>query len=96
MKKVIGVISKGAAQSWQMENRGHTMERDEFEFGFAVDWMRKDLRICLEQANETEVSLPLTAVVDQYYKDVQRMGGGRWDTSSLFARLEAMRQRGGS
>ena len=87
---VLEVISKGAAGSWQMENRGTTMIKNEFEFGFAVDWMRKDLRICLEQANETEVSLPLTAVVDQYYKDVQRMGGGRWDTSSLIARLRKL------
>ena len=87
---VLEVISKGAAGSWQMENRGTTMIKNEFEFGFAVDWMSKDLRICLEQANETEVSLPLTAVVDQYYKDVQRMGGGRWDTSSLIARLRKL------
>ena len=87
---VLEVISKGAAGSWQMENRGTTMIKNEFEFGFAVDWMRKDLRICLEQANEIEVSLPLTAVVDQYYKDVQRMGGGRWDTSSLIARLRKL------
>ena len=84
---VLDVISKGAAGSWQMENRGKTMVRNEFDFGFAVDWMRKDLGICLDQANRIGTSLPITAVVDQYYKDVQRLGGGRWDTSSLIARL---------
>jgi 3-hydroxyisobutyrate dehydrogenase len=84
---VLDVISKGAAGSWQMENRGSTMLKDEFEFGFAVDWMRKDLGICLEEANQNGASLPGTALVDQYYKDVQKMGGGRWDTSSLMRRL---------
>lgn len=84
---VLDVISKGAAGSWQMENRGSTMLKDEFEFGFAVDWMRKDLGICLEEANQNGASLPGTALVDQYYKDVQKMGGGRWDTSSLMKRL---------
>jgi 3-hydroxyisobutyrate dehydrogenase len=84
---VVDVISKGAAGSWQMENRGKTMLADEFDFGFAVDWMRKDLGICLETANATGASLPVTALVDQFYKDVQGMGGGRWDTSSLIRRL---------
>ena len=84
---VLEVISKGAAGSWQMENRGATMVQNEFNFGFAVDWMRKDLGICLEEANKIGTSLPITALVDQFYKDVQRMGGGRWDTSSLIARL---------
>jgi 3-hydroxyisobutyrate dehydrogenase len=86
---VLDVISKGAAGSWQMENRGNTMLADQFEFGFAVDWMRKDLAICLASANENGASLPLTALVDQFYKDVQKMGGGRWDTSSLMKRLMA-------
>ena len=93
--KVVDVISKGAAQSWQMENRYQTMLADEFEHGFAVDWMRKDLSICLAEARKNHSALPITAVVDQLYGEVQSMGGGRWDTSSLFARLEAMRQRGG-
>ncbi len=84
---VLEVISKGAAGSWQMENRGTTMVKNKFDFGFAVDWMRKDLGICLDEANRTQTSLPITAVVDQFYKDVQRMGGGRWDTSSLIALL---------
>ncbi len=86
-KKVIDVISKGAAQSWQMENRGHTMVDDQFDFGFAVDWMRKDLGICLEQAGASGALLPLTALVDQFYAEVQLLGGGRWDTSSLLRRL---------
>jgi 3-hydroxyisobutyrate dehydrogenase len=86
---VLEVISKGAAGSWQMENRGSTMLADKFDFGFAVDWMRKDLGICLEEANENGASLPATALVDQFYKDVQKMGGGRWDTSSLIRRLKA-------
>ncbi|MAW12954.1 MAG: NAD(P)-dependent oxidoreductase [Alphaproteobacteria bacterium TMED150] len=86
-ERVLSVISKGAAQSWQMENRGMTMVADQFDFGFAVDWMRKDLRICLEEARARGVSLPTTAMIDQYYADVQNMGGGRWDTSSLIARL---------
>jgi len=93
--KVVDVISKGAAQSWQMENRYKTMLADEFEHGFAVDWMRKDLSICLAEARKNGSALPITAAVDQLYGEVQSMGGGRWDTSSLFARLEAMRQRGG-
>jgi 3-hydroxyisobutyrate dehydrogenase len=85
---VLDVISKGAAGSWQMENRGTTMLKDEFEFGFAVDWMRKDLGICLEEAGSNGASLPVTALVDQFYKDVQKMGGARWDTSSLMRRLK--------
>ena len=87
---VVEIISKGAAQSWQMENRYQTMLAGEFDHGFAVDWMRKDLAICLQQAEQNGASLPLTALVDQFYKDVQNIGGGRWDTSSLFARLEAL------
>jgi 3-hydroxyisobutyrate dehydrogenase len=85
---VIEVISQGAAGSWQMSNRYHTMLDDNFEHGFAVDWMRKDLGICLSTSNENGASLPVTALVDQFYKDVQKMGGGRWDTSSLFKRLQ--------
>ena len=84
---VVEVISQGAAGSWQMANRHKTMEADAFNHGFAVDWMRKDLGICLQTADETGASLPVTALVDQFYKDVQGMGGGRWDTSSLIARL---------
>ena len=84
---VVDVISKGAAGSWQMENRHKTMLADEFEFGFAVDWMRKDLDICLAEARRNGARLPVTALVDQFYGDVQRMGGGRWDTSSLIRRL---------
>ncbi len=87
---VIEVISKGAAQSWQMENRYKTMLAGDYDHGFAVDWMRKDLAICLDEAERTGTSLPLTALVDQFYKDVQNMGGTRWDTSSLLARLEAI------
>ena len=89
-RDVVEVISQGAAGSWQMANRYETMLDDHFEHGFAVDWMRKDLGICLDTANETGASLPLTALVDQFYKDVQKMGGGRWDTSSLFKRLSSM------
>lgn len=85
---VVEVISQGAAGSWQMSNRYQTMLEDHFEHGFAVDWMRKDLGICLQAADETGASLPVTALVDQFYKDVQKMGGGRWDTSSLFKRLQ--------
>ena len=85
--QVLEVISKGAAQSWQMENRGQTMNRDEFEFGFAVDWMRKDLGLCLAEARRGKGRLPVTALVDQFYAEVQAMGGGRWDTSSLIRRL---------
>ena len=87
---VVEVISQGAAGSWQMSNRYTTMLDDHFEHGFAVDWMRKDLGICLEAADETGASLPVTALVDQFYKDVQKMGGGRWDTSSLFKRLQKL------
>jgi len=89
-EKVIEVISKGAAQSWQMENRYKTMIKDEFDFGFAVDWMRKDLGICLDTSNKIGASLPNTALVDQYYADVQAMGGGRMDTSSLIRRLRTL------
>ena len=85
---VLDVISKGAAGSWQMENRGSTMLKDEFEFGFAVDWMRKDLGIVLNEANNIGASVPVTALVDQFYGDLQKMGGGRWDTSSLMRRLK--------
>lgn len=88
MKLVLDVIGKGAAQSWQMDNRGSTMIDDKFEFGFAVDWMRKDLSICLEEARRNGASLPVTALVDQFYAEVQALGGRRWDTSSLIARLE--------
>ncbi len=86
-EKVVEVISQGAAGSWQMANRHKTMLEDRFDFGFAVDWMRKDLGICLATANDIGASLPVTALVDQFYKDVQRMGGGRNDTSSLIRRL---------
>ena len=89
VETVIGAISKGAAQSWQMDNRWKAMVAGEFEFGFAVDWMRKDLGICLDQAKETGARLPVTALVDQFYADVQAMGGRRWDTCSLVARLGA-------
>ncbi|MDG1235187.1 MAG: NAD(P)-dependent oxidoreductase [Amylibacter sp.] len=85
---VLDVISKGAAGSWQMENRGTTMLKDEFDFGFAVDWMRKDLGIILDEAKNNGSSLPVTALVNQFYGDVQNMGGGRWDTSSLMRRLK--------
>ncbi len=87
IEKVIEVISKGAAGSWQMENRYKTMNDDFYEHGFAVDWMRKDLSICLAEANKNGSTLPVTALVDQFYADVQNMGGNRWDTSSLLARL---------
>jgi len=87
---LVEVISQGAAGSWQMVNRHKTMAEGKFDFGFAADWMRKDLGICLATANENGASLPVTALVDQFYKDVQKMGGGRWDTSSLFARLRAL------
>ena len=83
----MAVISKGAAQSWQMENRHKTMLAGEFDFGFAVDWMRKDLAIVLDEARSNGAQLPVTALVDQFYAEVQKMGGGRWDTSSLIARL---------
>jgi len=88
VEKVIGVISKGAAQSWQMENRYKTMTAGKFDFGFAVDWMRKDLAITLEEARRNGSKLPMAALVDQFYAEVQAMGGRRWDTSSLIARLE--------
>jgi 3-hydroxyisobutyrate dehydrogenase-like beta-hydroxyacid dehydrogenase len=88
LERVIGVVSKGAAQSWQMENRWKTMNEGKFDFGFAVDWMRKDLRICLDAAHRSGAQLPVTALIDQFYADVQAMGGNRWDTSSLIARLE--------
>jgi 3-hydroxyisobutyrate dehydrogenase-like beta-hydroxyacid dehydrogenase len=86
-EQVLDVISKGAAQSWQMENRGKTMLKREFNFGFAVDWMRKDLAICLDEARRNGARLPLTAVIDQFYGDVQKAGGKRFDTSSLITRL---------
>lgn len=86
---VIDVISKGAAQSWQMENRWQTMRDGVFDFGFAVDWMRKDLAICLSEARRNGANLPVAALVDQFYSEVQKMGGSRWDTSSLIARLDA-------
>ena len=89
INSVVDVISKGAAQSWQMENRADTMAEGKFDHGFAVDWMRKDLGIALSTADEVEASLPMTALVDQFYKDIQRLGGGRWDTSSLIERLRA-------
>ncbi|MCY4206385.1 MAG: NAD(P)-dependent oxidoreductase [Roseovarius sp.] len=89
-RAVVEVISKGAAGSWQMDNRHETMLNDHFDYGFAVDWMRKDIGICLDEANENGASLPVTAIVDQFYKDVQKMGGGRWDTSSLFKRLKKL------
>ncbi|MGC4025665.1 MAG: NAD(P)-dependent oxidoreductase [Mesorhizobium sp.] len=88
IEKVIDVISKGAAGSWQMENRHKTMNAGKYDFGFAVDWMRKDLGICLAEADNNGAKLPVTALIDQFYKDVQGMGGKRWDTSSLLARLE--------
>tara|TARA_B100001121_G_C18643557_1_gene600474 strand:+ start:395 stop:1300 length:906 start_codon:yes stop_codon:yes gene_type:complete len=89
-RAVVEVISQGAAGSWQMSNRYETILNDEFEHGFAVDWMRKDLKICLDAGDTNGASLPITAMVDQFYKDVQKMGGGRWDTSSLFKRLKVM------
>jgi 3-hydroxyisobutyrate dehydrogenase len=87
-EKLIATISKGAAQSWQMENRYKTMTEGKFDFGFAVDWMRKDLDICLSEARRNGAHLPVTALVDQFYSEVQAMGGRRWDTSSLIARLQ--------
>jgi 3-hydroxyisobutyrate dehydrogenase-like beta-hydroxyacid dehydrogenase len=89
-RQVVEVISQGAAGSWQMQNRYETMLDDKFEFGFAVDWMRKDLGICLSTADEIGAPLPVTALVDQFYKDVQQIGGGRYDTSSLIHRLRAL------
>ena len=89
-RAVVEVISQGAAGSWQMSNRYETMLDDKWDHGFAVDWMRKDLGICLDTANDNGASLPVTALVDQFYKDVQKLGGGRWDTSSLLKRLQAL------
>ena len=88
IEKLIATISKGAAQSWQMENRYKTMVAGKFDFGFAVDWMRKDLSICTSEARKNGATLPVAALVDQFYAEVQKMGGSRWDTSSLIARLE--------
>jgi len=88
IEKVIATISKGAAQSWQMDNRWQTMIEGEFDFGFAVDWVRKDFAICLDEARKNGARLPVTALVDQFYAEIQEMGGKRWDTSSLIARLE--------
>lgn len=88
MNQVLDVIGKGAAQSWQMDNRGKTMVADQFDFGFAVDWMRKDLGLVLDEARRNGAKLPVTALVDQFYADVQQMGGRRWDTSSLIKRLK--------
>jgi 3-hydroxyisobutyrate dehydrogenase-like beta-hydroxyacid dehydrogenase len=87
MKLVLQVIGKGAAQSWQLDNRGATMIDDKFDFGFAVDWMRKDLGLCLDEARRNGATLPVAALVDQFYADIQSMGGHRWDTSSLIRRL---------
>jgi 3-hydroxyisobutyrate dehydrogenase/2-hydroxy-3-oxopropionate reductase len=87
MEQVLEVIGKGAAQSWQMDNRGKTMIADQFEFGFAVDWMRKDLGLVLDEAKRNGARLPVTALVDQFYADIQSLGGNRWDTSSLIRRL---------
>jgi len=87
MEDVIDVISKGAAQSWQMENRYKTMIDDKFDFGFAVDWMRKDLKIAMEEAKKNNSPLPVTKIVDEYYAEIQKMGGNRWDTSSLIKRF---------
>jgi 3-hydroxyisobutyrate dehydrogenase-like beta-hydroxyacid dehydrogenase len=87
MKLVLQVIGKGAAQSWQMDNRGTTMVDDKFDFGVAVDWMRKDLGLCLDEARRNGALLPVAALVDQFYGEIQSMGGGRWDTSSLIRRL---------
>ncbi len=88
MAQVLDVIGKGAAQSWQMDHRGPTMVQDKFDFGFAVDWMRKDLGLCLDEAKRNGARLPVTALVDQFYADVQQLGGKRWDTSSLIKRLK--------
>ena len=88
IEKVIATISKGAAQSWQMENRYKTMTAGKFDFGFAVDWMRKDLGICLGEARKSGAHLPVTALVDQFFSEIQAMGGKRWDTSSLIALLD--------
>ena len=87
MHDVIEVISKGAAQSWQMENRHKTMIEDKFDYGFAVDWMRKDLKIAMDEAKKNNSPLPITKIIDEYYDEVQKMGGQRWDTSSLIKRF---------
>ena len=87
MHDVIEVISKGAAQSWQMENRHKTMIEDKFDYGFAVDWMRKDLKIAMDEAKKNNSPLPITKIIDDYYGEVQKMGGQRWDTSSLIKRF---------
>jgi 3-hydroxyisobutyrate dehydrogenase len=87
MHDVIEVISKGAATSWQMENRHKTMIEDKFDYGFAVDWMRKDLKIAMEEAKKNNSPLPITKIIDDYYAEVQKMGGQRWDTSSLIKRF---------
>jgi 3-hydroxyisobutyrate dehydrogenase len=94
IEAVVDVISKGAAQSWQMENRHKTMAADHYDHGFAVEWMRKDLGICFEEARRAGVSLPMAALVDQFYAEVESLGGKRWDTSSLFARQEFIRSKG--
>ena len=91
MNLVLDVIGKGAAQSWQMDNRGKTMVEGRFDFGFAVDWMRKDLGLVLDEARRNGAKLPVTALVDQFYGDVQQAGGRRWDTSSLITRLTTPR-----
>jgi 3-hydroxyisobutyrate dehydrogenase len=93
LAQVVDVIGKGAAQSWQMDNRAKTMAENKFDFGFAVDWMRKDLGICLAEARRLGVTLPVAALVDQFYGEIQQMGGNRWDTSSLIARLEAVKRK---
>lgn len=93
VEKLVDVISKGAAGSWQMENRHKTMNDGKYDHGFAVDWMRKDLGICLEEADNNGASLPMTAMIDQFYGDVQKMGGNRWDTSSLLARLNLFERK---
>ena len=87
VKDVVEVISKGAAQSWQMENRFNTMLDNKFDFGFAVDWMRKDLKIAMDEAKKNNSPLPITKIIDEYYAEVQKMGGQRWDTSSLIKRF---------
>ena len=92
MRLVLQVIGKGAAQSWQMDNRGTTMIDDKFDFGFAVDWMRKDLGLCLDEARRNGAPLPVSALVDQFYADLQAMGGGRWDTTSLIRRLRRVQR----
>jgi len=88
MAQVLEVIGQGAAQSWQLDNRGPTMVEGRFDFGFAVDWMRKDLGLVLDEGRRQGARLPVTALVDQFYADVQGLGGGRWDTSSLIERLK--------